>query len=137
MSKEQPNGDRRRHFRWPAGGSEGWIAPNHKVSLRDISQGGALIEHSHVLRPGTHLFMNLLIHGQQVGLKCRVVRSRDLRYEVLPTGEHDHFYRTGLEFLGLSANSRVIVDEYISSLRGQREGAKTGRGRRNEKRRAA
>ncbi|MFQ5962334.1 MAG: PilZ domain-containing protein, partial [Candidatus Methylomirabilales bacterium] len=100
MSIEQSHEDRRRHFRWPATGSEGWFAPNHKVSLRDISQGGALIEHSHLVRPGTQLFMNLLIHERPVGLKCRVVRSRDYRYEVLPTGEHDHFYRTGLEFLG-------------------------------------
>ncbi len=119
MSIEQANEDRRRHFRWRASGLDGWIAPSHKVSLLDISRGGALIEHSNLVRPGTHLFMTLLIHGQQVGLQCRVVRSQDYRYEVLPTGEHDHFYRTGLEFLGLSENSRGLIDEYISSMRDQ------------------
>ena len=116
MPIEQPIEDRRRHFRWPAGRSEGWIAPNHKFSVHDISRGGALIEHSHLVRPGTQLFMNLLIHEHPVGLKCRVVRSRDYRYEVLPSGAHDHFYRTGLEFLGLSEDSRGLIDEYISSV---------------------
>ncbi len=119
MSIEQANEDRRRHFRWRASGPDGWIAPSHKISLRDISRGGALIEHSHLVRSGTQLFMTLLVHEQQVGLKCRVVRSQDYRYEVLPTGEHGHFYRTGLEFLGLSENSRGLIDEYISSLRDQ------------------
>jgi len=61
MSIEQANEDRRRHFRWRASGPDGWIAPSHKISLRDISRGGALIEHSHLVRPGTHLFMTLLV----------------------------------------------------------------------------
>ncbi|MFQ5801559.1 MAG: PilZ domain-containing protein [Candidatus Methylomirabilales bacterium] len=116
MPIEQAIKDRRRDFRWPAGGSAGWIAPNYTFSLHDISRGGALIEHAHLVRPGTQLFMNLLIHERPVGLKCRVVRSRDYRYEVLPTGEHDHFYLTGLEFLGLSEDARGLIDEYIFSL---------------------
>ncbi len=115
----QPKEERRRDSRWNAGGTEARFAPKYKVSLLNISRGEALIEHSHPVRPGTQLFMTLLIHEQQVGLKCRVVRSQDYRYEVLPTGEHDHFYRTGLEFLGLSENSRGLIDEYISSMRDQ------------------
>jgi hypothetical protein len=79
-----------------------------------------VVRHSHLVRPGTELFMNLLIHEHPVGLKCRVVRSRDYRYEVLPSGAHDHFYRTGLEFLGLSEDSRGLIDEYISSVTEQR-----------------
>ncbi len=66
------------------------------------------------------MFLNVLIHNQQMGLKCRVIRSAVYRYEVWPTGEHDHYYRTGLEFLEVSENSRRLIDEYIGSLRGQK-----------------
>lgn len=116
---EQAKQDNRRHFRWPVDGPEGRIAPNHRVSLLDISQGGALIEHSHLFRAGTLLFMTVFLGNQDVGLKCRVVRSLVYRYEVRPTGEHDHFYRTGLEFLNVSDDSRHLMDEYIDLLSGE------------------
>jgi hypothetical protein len=47
-----------------------------------------------------------------------VVRSSEHRFEVRLTGEREHVYRTGLEFLGIPEDSRVLLDKYIDLLRG-------------------
>ena len=114
---EQAKGERRRHLRVWAWKSEGWIAPDHKVSLLDISQGGALIEHWHLLRLDTVLFLTLVLLEREITLRCRVARMHDQRYEVSPSGAHDHVYRTGLEFQVLSEKSKGLLEKYIDSLR--------------------
>ena len=119
-SREQPKENKRRHFRWPVSGPGGRIAPDHNVSILEFSQVGVLIEHSHVIRPGTNLFLTLLLPKQEISLRCRVVRSREHGYEVLLTGEQHHVYRTALEFQALSEDSLRLIDEFIDSLRGQR-----------------
>ncbi|NIO09052.1 MAG: hypothetical protein GTO40_13960 [Deltaproteobacteria bacterium] len=120
MSVETVKGERRCHLRWRVWGVHGRIAPDHEVSLLDISQGGGLIEHAHPVRPGTILFVTLSNHEQQTSVKCRVVRSVTQRYEVWPTGEQEHFYRTGLEFLVLSENSQWLINEIIVAAIGGR-----------------
>ena len=109
----------RRHSRWRVWGPEGRIAPNHTASFLNISQGGALIEHLHPVRPESLMFLTILVNEREVRLKCRVVRSEVQSYEVWPTGKKEHVYRTGLEFLGLSENSQGLISEYINSLRGE------------------
>ncbi|MFQ5989612.1 MAG: PilZ domain-containing protein [Candidatus Methylomirabilales bacterium] len=109
--------DQRRHPRWRVWGPEGRIAPNHAASFLNISQGGALIEHLHPFRPGSLLFLTILVHETELRLKCRVVRSEVQSYEVWPTGKKEHVYQTGLQFLGLSEDSRGLISEYIGSLK--------------------
>lgn len=118
MPAERARGDRRSHIRCRVlGQSAGRIAPNHKASLLDISHGGALIEHANLIRPGTISSLTLSAPKQEISLRCRVVRSLVYRRAVWPTGEQDHVYRTGLEFLGLSEDSQQLIDEYIEILR--------------------
>lgn len=120
---EQVRRDRRQDLRWGVRGRPvGRITPFHSatfqpVSLVDISIGGALIEHSNMVGPGTLAFLTFLIHlvhGGEAGLMCRVVRSVVHRYDVDPTGKRDLIYRTGLEFLAPSEVSRRVVMGYIA-----------------------
>jgi len=76
------------------------IARIYEAFLIDISASGALIEHADLVRPGTFSVLTLSLNGHEVGLKCRVVRSRVHRFEVRPPGERHLIYRTGIEFLG-------------------------------------
>ena len=109
--------DRRRYLRWRVGeGLTGRIASKNEVSILDISLGGALIEHSNLVRPGTLSFLTLLLRGREVSLRYRVVRSGIYRYETWPTGEQEHLYRTGVEFLAVSEDSRRVLDKYINFL---------------------
>lgn len=109
--------DRRRHLRWRVGeGLTGRIASKNEASILDISLGGALVEHSNLVRPGTLSFLTLLLRVQEVNLRCRVVRSAIYRFKTWPTGEQEHLYRTGVEFLALSEDSRRMIDKYINFL---------------------
>ncbi|MFQ5802066.1 MAG: PilZ domain-containing protein [Candidatus Methylomirabilales bacterium] len=110
-------GDRRRHLRWHVGKRvTGRITSNHKASILDISLGGALIEHSNLVRPGTLSFLTFSVDGKDVSLRCRVVRSAIYRYEVQLSGEREHIYRTGLEFSSVSEDARRLLDESVDSL---------------------
>jgi len=80
------------------------------------SGGGALIEHSNLVRLGTLSFLTLSIDGQEVSLRCRAVRSAIYRYELRPTGEREHVYRTGLEFSAVSEDARRLLDESLDPL---------------------
>ena len=112
--------ERRRHPRWEIEGHiAGQIAQVPHISLVNISMGGILIEHSKIVRPGSICILTLLLPGEKIGLKCRVVRSVVHRYELSSTGERDLVYRTGLKFLARSGTARRQVEEYIDSLKGE------------------
>ncbi len=116
---EQARGNRRGDLRWGVRGRPpGRMTPLHKatyqtVSLVDISMGGALIEHSTQVGPGTLVFLRML-RGWEAGLMCQVVRSVVDRYDVDPTGRRDLVYRNGLKFLAPSEVSRRVIVEYIA-----------------------
>ncbi len=83
------------------------------VSLVDISMGGALIEHSTQVGPGTLVFLRML-RGWEAGLMCQVVRSVVAPYDIYPTVRQDLSYRMGLKFLAPSEVSRRVIVEYIA-----------------------
>lgn len=112
------NGERRRYRRWAvAGRLAARVGGIPHASLVDISLGGALVEHSNMMRPGTISFLTLSFDRQEEVLKCRVVRSEGHRYEARPTGERDLVYRSGLEFLAPSESSVGLIERSIESLK--------------------
>ncbi len=113
--------DKRCNIRWAVEGrTAGRITAIYEAVLINISVSGALIEHSDLVRPGTISSLTLLVHGQEVSLRCRVVRSVVHRSEVRTDGERDLIYRTALEFLDASEDSLRLTAEYLDSLRGQK-----------------
>jgi hypothetical protein len=118
VSVEGKKGLKRRHRRWPIGGRlNGWIDAMHEATLINMSLGGALMEHSNVMRPGTVEFLTFTFQGHEVGLKCRVVHSQVARYVVKPAEDRDLIYRSGLEFLGASDASVHLIEKTIESFR--------------------
>ena len=114
---EEAKSERRRFPRWRAGGwLSGWIGNTHKVSVVDISVGGALIEHSYIIRPGTMTILTLLLCREKVSVECRVIRTVVYRYDTWPGGERNCVYRTGLELIDVSEDSRREIGGYIRSL---------------------
>jgi hypothetical protein len=114
----ETGGGRRRYRRWNIrGGLSGCIDAAYEASFVNISLGGALIEHSSMIRPGSIAFLTLAFQGQETGLKCRVVRSEVHRYGVRPTQERHLVYRSGLEFVDTSEASLRLIDKTIESLK--------------------
>ncbi len=87
------------------------------MSFINISLGGALVEHSNVVQPGSLAFLTLSFSGEEEALKCRVVRSFVHRYEVLASGERGLVYRSGVEFLDASEPSLRLIDKSIESVK--------------------
>lgn len=108
--------DRRRHPRVNVGGrTKGKVNATHDVSLLDISLGGALIEHIHVVQPDSVSELGLTLQGHKMMLKCRVARSLVHRVEGQGVGRK-LIYRTGLEFLNPSDAVREAIGDYIRSI---------------------
>ncbi len=113
--------DRRRSIRWAAEErTAGRITAIYEASLINISVSGALIEHSDLVRLGTLSVLSFVVRGQEVSLRCRVVRSAVHRAEVRTEGERELIFRTGLELLAASEDSLRLLAEYLDSLRGER-----------------
>jgi len=108
--------DRREYPRFVLGRrGRGRATTTYAASLQNISLRGALIEHSHPVRPGILSDLVLDLHGKKVSVRCRVVRSVVHRRELLPTGERESKYQTGLEFVELSDETRQVISDYIKS----------------------
>jgi hypothetical protein len=108
---------RRQYARFVVGGKTvGRVTAIYDAVVLDISMGGSLIEHAHVVRPGTMSSLDLELGGARVRLRCRVARSVVHRSEVLPGGERELIYRTGLQFLDPPEETRQMIIQYIRSV---------------------
>lgn len=117
----EANEERRRHTCWAVEErTGGQVTAVFEASLINISLGGVLIEHVHLLRPGMNYAVTLFVHGQAVNLTCRAVRSVVHGSRVHPDEERELIYRTGMKFVDPSEDSLRLIGEYIDSLRGER-----------------
>lgn len=91
----------------------------HPLVLINLGVGGALVEHMNPVRRETVSFLTLVLHGQELTLKCRVARSVIHRSEVQTDGKRALVYRTGLQFLNIPESSRQLIHQYIESLKGE------------------
>lgn len=117
-SAPRPQRERRRKPRWIIGGPMATrITSVRTAALIDLSLDGAQIEHADGARPGTLAFLTVVFRGRELTLECRVVRSTEFHPEIHPGWEGTPVYRTGLQFLHISEDSRRLLAEYIESLR--------------------
>ncbi|MFQ5882034.1 MAG: PilZ domain-containing protein [Candidatus Methylomirabilales bacterium] len=108
----------RRYPRFVVGGrAKGRITAVYEASLVNISLCGALIEHAHVVRPGTVSYLVLILQGREVNVRCRVVRSVVHRPQVLPDGGRELIYHTGIEFLDPSDETQQMLSDFIDTLK--------------------
>ncbi len=95
---DQPLVDRRLDTRYgqPAiAGTQVILRPGYSVSLIDISSGGALIEGSRPLRPGSRVHLQLTTKTRRLGLVAHVLRCSVVS---LGTGQGGVQYRGALKF---------------------------------------
>lgn len=109
--------DERRYARFSVEGrTKGQVAAFCDALILNISLGGALIEHTHVVRPGTLSTLDLDLLGDTMRLTCRVVRSVVHRQEMRPYGGRELIYHTGLEFLNVTEEAQQRIGDYIQSI---------------------
>ncbi len=119
MAVEKRGAERRQHSRFVVGGrAKGRVTAVYEASLLDLSLGGALIEHVHIVRPGTTSYLVLRMKGRDVNLRCRIIRSRVHRVHVESDGERALVFQTGLQFVDRSAATMQMISDYIMSTVG-------------------
>lgn len=98
--------DSRRYPRVVVGDkTRGQVHDIQRGSVLNFSMGGALLEHTHTVRPGTILDLVLNLPQRETRVRCRVVWSAAHRAHVQPEGGEELVYRTGVEFLRRSAET--------------------------------
>ncbi|MFQ5839682.1 MAG: PilZ domain-containing protein [Candidatus Methylomirabilales bacterium] len=108
----------RRHPRWIVRGRlTGRIRATDTATLIDLSPGGAQIEHTSIVRPGTIATLTLPVKGRDLTLRCQVVWSRVHRPQVRGDRGRELIYRSGLQFLDLPEASRRLLEKYLASLK--------------------
>ncbi len=121
MGKKGP--ERRRHLRVSVGGrTKGKVNAVHDVSIQDISLGGMLIEHVQVVQPGTICDLVCTLRAHKMRLRCQVIRATVHHSERDLKGKQKLIYRTGLEFLELSDETRQVIRDYITSIIEEEDG---------------
>jgi len=117
---DQPLVDRRLDTRYgqPAiAGTQVILRPGYSVSLIDISSGGALIEGSRPLRPGSRVHLQLTTKTRRLGLVAHVLRCSVVS---LGAGQGGVQYRGALKFdepceaiwEGETLDGYIIPDEH-------------------------
>ncbi len=117
VEKEEESLGRRKHARFVVkGGAKGRVAVVWDAVLLNLSLGGALIEHTNVVRSGTPSSLELEPQGKKIRLRCRVARSVADRLEEQPDGEQELVYRTGLQFVEPSEETLQVIGDYLDLL---------------------
>lgn len=113
MQEEYPI--RRRFPRFTVLGKvEGKIVAAYEATLVNLSLGGALVEHSSMVRPGSMSQLMLPFGKGEIQITCRVVRSALIRREA--RGRDGLLvYQTGLEFLNLPPDTLAALEELITA----------------------
>ncbi|KRT69235.1 MAG: hypothetical protein XU15_C0012G0046 [candidate division NC10 bacterium CSP1-5] len=119
LAVEKSGSERRQYSRFLVGGrAKGRVTAVYEASLLDLSLGGALIEHVHIVRPGTTSYLILRMKGRDVNLRCRIIRSSVHRVQVESDGGRALVFQTGLQFVDRSDATMQMISDYIMSTVG-------------------
>lgn len=91
----------------------------HSMAIRQLSEGGALIE------IGVPLQLNSLHDFRlSLGERSLVVKARVVHSHISTVGSDRLTYRTGIEFVDLSAPVTAAIAEFVDALAAQRPEAR-------------
>jgi len=87
-----------------------------EIHIHDLSLTGAHIEHSPQLRPGSPCTIEVPSEGKSLFLSAQVVWSRLVGAQQTEGGERVLRYRSGLSFVGLTADQRRVLTSLLDEL---------------------
>ena len=121
MAQRGPASNRRKWERIPVKGEvQGRIHTMASAPVLDLSENGALLEVSCVLRPGSIYALRLnLTAEKQLNIKSRVVRSYLHRFEPKgKAGESVAQYRAAVEFVDIPDQDRSAIRQHVGQAEG-------------------
>ena len=86
--------------------------------IKEISEGGATVETRYPLHLNSLHDIRLILGNKSIILKGRVAHS-----EIVDVDQEVVTYRTGLEFVEISARIAAVIEEFLASVKTDRSGA--------------
>jgi hypothetical protein len=112
----QESASRRQHarltFNMPVSGD---VTASHDVQLLDLGLGGARLEHTIILRPGSSCYIRLPLQGRTVTVMCRVIWSRAVGRATGDRGGTGLLYQSGVEFARLAQDTRQRLAAFLEA----------------------
>ena len=99
-------------FNEPVGGD---VTTNEAVQVLDLGLRGVRLEHTSILRPGTHCYLRLPLTRQRVTVLGRVVWSEAVGRVAREGGGADLLYQSGLEFGTLAQETRTVLTAFLDT----------------------
>jgi len=99
-------------FREPVSGD---VTASQHVHILDLSLGGARLEHSAILRPGSGCYLRLPLKYQPVTVIGRVIWSRVVGGASGDEGGVGLLYQSGLEFGALSQGAHALLAGFLET----------------------
>lgn len=99
------------------GNVTGEVSLLHDVTLLDLGEGGARLEHAGRFALNAICFLRLPAPEGELLLKARVVHSAVSRTAPGPGEETILFYQSGVEFVGLTSDALLALRQLLAELR--------------------
>ncbi|MFI5341767.1 MAG: PilZ domain-containing protein [Candidatus Methylomirabilales bacterium] len=95
----------------------GGVQASHDVQILDLSLGGARLEHTVVLRPGSTCFLRLPFEPRSLTVVGSVAWSQVVeRVAESPGGTTVLLYQSGLEFGSLGTEARARLTAFLEQM---------------------
>lgn len=105
---------RRKHarltFSEPVAGA---VTSSHEANMLDLSMGGARVEHTMILRPGSSCYLRLPLDERVLTVNCRVIWSRAVGRAPGEQSGTGLLFQSGVQFGSLSRESQAVLQTYL------------------------
>ncbi len=98
------------------GNVTGEVSLLHDVTLLDLNEGGARLEHAGRFALNAICYLRLPAPEGEPVLKARIVHSAVSRTAPGPGEETILFYQSGVEFVGLTSDALLVLRQLLPSL---------------------
>ncbi len=93
----------------------GAVTSSHDVHVLDLSLGGARVEHTIILRPGSSCYLRLPLDERVVTVSCRVVWSRAVGRAPGEQSSTGLLFQSGVQFGSLSREAQAVLLVYLDA----------------------
>jgi len=93
----------------------GAVTSSHAVNLLDLSLGGARVEHTIILRPGSSCYIRVPLSEKVLTVNCRIVWSKAIGRTEGEAGETGLLYQSGVKFGTMAQDTRTLLAAYLDS----------------------
>ena len=91
------------------------ITASHDVRILDLSLGGARVEHTNILRPGSSCHLRLPLRNRRLTVLCRVVWSTAVGRAEGDARGTGLLFHSGLQFAGMTSDLQTVLAAYLES----------------------